>query len=571
FLAAFDPTDGNKAVAHIIDYDFGTNEWFHQAVYSTNAGQTWSVAAGLSRVNGFGSRIEPAYAPSQPSIVYASAAAGGGAIWKSTDGGQSYTLQTTSGASGSSWYANPLWVDPTDPNVLLTGGYHIHRSMDGGVTLTQISTGYIMTAQAHPDIHFFTQDPGFDGATNRRVYVCTDGGVWATDNVYTVSSSSGWYRRDSDYRTTQFYGAAGDGPGGLIIGGTQDNGTLRLTTGSDDAHLTFGGDGGFCAVDPTNSSICYGEYVHLQIHRSLNGGGTASYIFSGIGDAGSDANFIAPFILDPNNPNRMLAGGRSLWRSNNVTSLAPAPSWSAIRGPGSDRISAIAAAAGNSDVVWIGQNNGEVHRTLNGTAGSPSWSAVDNNGGTNPLPNRYVTRILIDPNDVNTVYVSFGGFSPDNLYRTTNGGAIWTDVTGSGATGLPDAPINGIARHPASANWLYVATEVGIFASGDGGATWTTTNAGPANVSVDEVVFMHNSNTLLAATHGRGIFTVVVPEPCTLPGDVNGDGVADGDDVDGFVRVKLGTALPGDNALCANYGTGTTAGDAAAFAADLLN
>ena len=540
FYVAFNPDDASHAIGQVIDWDWDLSQWFHRALYSTDGGISWNSAGGdLGYVEGFGSRIELAYVPGAPSIVYASCAADGGLIWRSTDGGQTYTLRTVTGSSGCSWYANPLWVDPTDPDHLLTGGYHVYRSTDGGVTLTQISNGYIMTDQVHPDIHFFAQDPGFDGATNRRLWVCTDGGVFVTDNVYTASTGSGWSRRDTDYRTTQFYGAAGDGPSGRIIGGTQDNGTLRVHSGSDQANMMFGGDGGFCAVDPTDPAYCYGEYVNLMIHRSTNGGQSASYIYEGITDAGSDANFIAPFILDPNDPNTMLAGGRSLWRTNNAKpggGQPPYPIWEAIRGPGLDRLSAIAVAPGNSDVIWVGQNNGEVFKTTSGTAADPIWQVVDDNDGTDPFPNRYITRILIDPDDAEVVYVSLGGFSPDNLYRTDDGGDTWTDITGVGVTGLPDAPINGIARHPDRAAWLYVGTEVGIFATTDGGSSWSTANDGPANTSVDELVFMHNSSILLAATHGRGLFTVDLQHAVF---DLNEDGAVDLDDF-GLLHACLG-------------------------------
>ena len=57
---------------------------------------------------------------------------------------------------------------------------------------------------------------------------------------------------------------------------------------------------------------------------------------------------------------------------------------------------------------------------------------------------------------------------------------------------------------------------------------------------------------------------------CAVSGDVNDDGVRDGLDIAGFVRVKLNAALPGDNPACANYGTGTVPGDTALFVADLL-
>ena len=154
-------------------------------------------------------------------------------------------------------------------------------------------------------------------------------------------------------------------------------------------------------------------------------------------------------------------------------------------------------------MIWVGHNNGDVYRTTNGTVASPTWTKVDTNSPS--LPNRYVTRIAIDKNDTSKVYVTFGGFSADNVWRTTNGGTTWADTTGSGATGLPDVPVRSLVIHPNNSNWLYVGTEIGIFASEDGGANWFVPQDGPANVSVDELFWMNT--TLVAATHGRGLFT----------------------------------------------------------------
>lgn len=52
---------------------------------------------------------------------------------------------------------------------------------------------------------------------------------------------------------------------------------------------------------------------------------------------------------------------------------------------------------------------------------------------------------------------------PPIIWKTTNGGGTWVDITGIGVTGLPDASIRGIARHPNAPSWLYVGTEVGLF------------------------------------------------------------------------------------------------------------
>jgi hypothetical protein len=147
---------------------------------------------------------------------------------------------------------------------------------------------------------------------------------------------------------------------------------------------------------------------------------------------------------------------------------------------------------------------------------APTWTVVDDNGATNPLPNRYVGRILIDRSNSATVYVCLGGFSGDNLWRTTNAGATFTDVTGAGVTGLPSAPVYGIAQHPSLGGHFYVATEVGVFATSDNCVTWSTSNDGPNDVSVDEVNFMNNSSVLLAATHGRGLWTSAIWEPSVV-------------------------------------------------------
>jgi len=542
FFAAFDPADSTKAVAHIIDYDFSRGDWFHRAIYSTSGGNFWTVSAGsLGAVYGFSSRIELAYCKSNPSIVYAVCGADG-KVHKSTDGGRSFAAVTTSGSAGTNWYCAPIWVDPTNPNVIVAGGGGVVRSTDGGVTLTSISAGYMNTVDPHTDIQFITADPGFNGTTNKRVYICTDGGVYRTDDIYTANSGTGWQRLDQTYRTTQFYGAAGDGVSGKIYGGTQDNGSLLLQRGTDVATLPFGGDGGFCAIDWANTNYLYGEYITLQIHRSRDGGASAGYITNGLADAGVAANFIAPFVLDPNQPSTMVAGGASLWRNTGLRASS-VPPWKKIRDAGSSYHSAIAVAKGDSKTIWVAQNDGKIYKTSDATSTVPSWTAIDDNSAVNPIPNRYPTRIMIDLDDKQRVYVALGGFTPDNLWRTTDGGLSWQDISGSGVTGLPSATIRGLCRHPSHAGWLYVGTEVGIFASKDDGLNWSTSNDGPASVSVDELVFMHGSDTLLAATHGRGIWTA---EARDCLADFNHDGFVTGDDFDAYNAAFTTGAIAAD-------------------------
>lgn len=508
YYVQFHPTDGNKAIATIIDYSGG---WFHAPLYSTDAGATWTQATGLGPIFDFSGRIELSYAPSNPSIVYAVAGTGGGVVYKSTNGGQSYTLQTTSGTTGTDWYRAPIWVDPTNPNVIVAGSYHVSRSTDGGQTISEISEGYIDTTDPHPDIHLIVNHPQFNGTTNKTVYICTDGGVYKTNDIYSANKGTGWSRLDFQYQTAQYYGASGHGPTGRIVGGTQDNGHHTFNTGNLYASVTYGGDGGFAAISPTDPQIGYGEYVYLTIHRSTNGGLSASDIYNGITDAWSQANFIAPFILDPNQSTRMLAGGANLWRSNNVT--VATPTWSKIANSVGSNISAIAVGQGNSSLIYYGTNDGRIYKSVNGTATTPNWAPIDNNGVLNPLPNRFVARIVIDPNNLGVVYATFGGWTSGNAYKSTNGGSTWTSIQGTGSSKLPDAPIRGFAVHPTNSNRLYAGTEVGLFTSADGGQTWGTSNFGPAQVAIYEVNFMSASQTLLVATHGRGVWTANATNP----------------------------------------------------------
>ena len=298
--------------------------------------------------------------------------------------------------------------------------------------------------------------------------------------------------------------------------GTQDNGTLRYTPAGGQLGwtTTFGGDGGFCASDPTNSSRSYGEYVRAQIFRSTNGGAGGSYIdgWNGsqwkqppyvISDAqNGTANFIAPFVMDPNLSTRILIGGRSLWRtSDSATANTPTtgPSWVSIKPPTflNSNISAIGIAPPDSNVVWVGHNNGEVWSTSNGLATTPTW--VQRDLGSPNLPNRMVTRITIDPANAQHIFATFGGFNTDNLWQTTDGGLTW-----AAATGMPAVPLRDVEMSPANPNWLYVGSELGLLISEDGGASWSVTNDGPGRASIDEMFW--SQGWLYLATHGRGMF-----------------------------------------------------------------
>jgi hypothetical protein len=240
------------------------------------------------------------------------------------------------------------------------------------------------------------------------------------------------------------------------------------------------------------------------------GNGSASYICTGITEAlpercGSTnvqaANFYAPMRMDPNTPARLYVGANSLWVTNDAKAATVA--WTAVKAPAptaagatTNYISAIAVSPLNSNVVWVGHNDGQIYRTTGALSGSPAWTRV-----TGGLPaNRLVSAFLLDPVDANRVYVGFAGYFTDNLWRSDDGGASWRSIS----AGLPPGTMYTITRHPSAREKLHVGTIWGSYGSDDGGNSWPVIHDGPFPTQVRQLFWLGN-DTLVAATFGAGM------------------------------------------------------------------
>ncbi|RZU11319.1 hypothetical protein EV645_6481 [Kribbella rubisoli] len=534
------PTDPDKAVAGSLR---GGTAWL-----TADGGQTWTEAEHDTPWEG---RVELAYATADPEVVYASVDIRNGEIWRSTDGGASFTARTSLNADGDpasylgdqGWYGNVIWAgDPEDSDLVVVGGVDLWRSTDGGDTVNEMSTWWSRES-AHADQHAIASHPNFDGQSNSTVLFGNDGGVYRAPDIRTVGDDpdlpkvNGWQNLNNDYGVTQFYSGAVNSEG-TIIGGAQDNGTLAFhpPNGADKWIEIFGGDGGFCAADPQDPDIFYGEYVFLNIHRNLDGATsddtTGDRYISGqfwdavnerwdfkpapftIADAKTQrAAFIAPFTLDPNDSDRMLAGGESLWRTNDVkapNTPTSGPKWTRIKppsaSPGSPRpfnaISAISIAPGDSDRVWVGYEDGQVWHSDDGTDPAPLWQRVDGVGAAPLVTGRFCTQIALPAGQPDVVLATFGGYVANNVWRSDDGGTTWRSI----GAGLPGAPVRAITVHPRRQDFLYLGTELGLFASDDGGTSWSATNEGPTSCSVEDLIW--SDETLICVTHGRGMFTI---------------------------------------------------------------
>lgn len=477
----FHPTDSSRALLGFLSSG--------AVAYTIDGGLTWRLSSGFNATG----RVEVAYARSTPSIVWASVEdVNQGSIYRSTDGGVTFSfIRTVGHLAFQGGYDNAIWVNPVDPNHVLAGGVTLSETQDGGNSWRTV--GFAM----HVDYHAIVGHPGFDNAANRTVFFGNDGGLFkATLDSIDLAAVS----LNNNLGVTQFYGGAGIAATGVIVGGTQDNGTLRHRPDQGTIWQQIaGGDGGYTEADPTSADTVFGELKFLRVFRAV--GNSVQFIYNGIADADRRANFLAPIVIDPNDPRRMLAGGASLWRTADV--LAVNPSWTAVKPSitsGGDYIGAVTIWPPDSNVIWVGYNFGRVFKTANGTAASPTWTEV-----TTP-ESVFVSRLLIDPFDRNVVYLASGSFGPQNVRKSVDGGVSWTDATGSGSTGLPNAPVYDLEMDPSDHNTLYAATEVGLFTTEDAGASWRLPHDGPANTRMDGLFWM--GSTLVVATHGRGMYAM---------------------------------------------------------------
>jgi hypothetical protein len=540
----FDPNNSSRAVAGAVRSSLNPPAaWF-----STDAGATWTPVTGLPLAG----RVELAYARSVTNKVYASVngaipVGNRNQIFVSTNGGQSFTL-ATSGTSPNflgvqtNW-TNALWVDPTNDQHLIVGGIDLYRSTNGGSTLTLIS-GLIpgVSYTTHVDNHAIVSAPNYDGTSVRTVFLGNDGGVYKAADIATATTSSGWANLNNGLAITQFYSVATNSATGSIVGGTQDNATLRTSGAATTWSGASNSDGGFVAHDPVNTNYYYYGTLGLRIVRNETDGAGFGPEITGywcdtsgcrcksgaLGALCQDwivnhANFNPPVVHDPSRADRLLVGADHLFVTTDPRAevsfespTASGPSWFEIKPSTGQYISAVAVSPASSDIIAVGHNDGAVYVTTNGTSASPTWTRVDANATS--LPDRMVTSITFSAASPNTLWVTFGGYNAQNIWESTDLGGGWWPISGLGATALPSAPVHDLKVLSANENSLYAATEIGLFSSGDGGATWMLPQDGPANVAVDQLAWL-GPDTLVAATHGRGMFRATVdlsPPGCTV-------------------------------------------------------
>ena len=476
---AFHPT--NDSIVYLYA-DVGANV-SDRIFISTDLGNTWVLSNIIPGNNG-NRRVELATSPQCADCVWFASNNG---VWISTDRGLNFSFRSNSPESCGGFAVNDL-----DSSNMVYGYVDLDNSTNGGNTfirrtrwslgntngnVSSNSTSYATsTNYIHADVRDLEAVNGnFYAATDGFLCKSTDGGV-----SWTVVSEGTGIRENyklgvsqsNHYRT---------------IAGSQDNGTSILTEQGWVEH--YGADGMESLIHPLNQNWMMGSVQFGNRRLTKNGGFTSS----GASPAGStQAYWEAPLAYDPNNHMTIYDFRNEVWKSDDFTA-----SYTQLANPGTIN--------GNIQHAEIAQNNSDIIVVASGSAiekstdGGVSFSSIKSN-----LPNASIRDIAFDPNNDDVIIVVYARYQTDNskVWMTTNGGGSWTNITHN----LGSMPVLSVVIDHTDTSNIYLGAEIGVYTMPMGSANWSLYNTGLPNMSVKELEVMYGTNTLRAATWGRGLW-----------------------------------------------------------------
>lgn len=467
---------------------------------STDDGATWGPGVAVGAATG---RSAFATTPASSMDVYVVKDIGTDPVFRSTDGGVSFTNVQTDGkrllnsncsgggTGGQGWYDICIAVDPTNANTVMVGGVSIWKSLDGGQNFSIAGCWSSMGTNVHADHHWMAWSPHFP----TRLVVCNDGGLYRTDNLgvsYTYMSSgvavSQMYRMAHSTTRPDY-----------VLAGLQDNGMIfaHLPTWT----ISVGGDGLECAVDPVNDNYQYGSYVYGVIRRSQTAGASWSTIAAdGLNGITEQGAWLTPYALNPANPNIMIAGYTNIFRTTNVRAFPP--TWTNVLSLSGSNFRDITFMDANT--AYASRANGNFYRSLDAGV---TWTAM-----TNP-PGGAAKDITGDPDNPQNIWVASG----NDVYRSNDGGATWTLWD----TGLPNVSCLTVA-YDKLANAVYCGMWTGVYYRHATGGSWTAFNTNLPNTQAMHLQIYYDNvhcvgnHKLRLGTYGRGMWESDLYAPPTM-------------------------------------------------------
>ncbi len=503
---------------------------------STDAGKTWDQMTGGLPERAYG-RCGISVSRKDPNVVYAVvqtdktkaltntgqvAKEGGpaddGGVFRSADKGK--TWEVLNQLVPRAFYYGQIRTDPTDLMRVYVLGTGFHLSTDGGKNFhTAAAVG------AHSDMHALWVNP----KDANHLILGTDGGLYVSKN-----QGKNWAMKRG-LVISQFYGVAVDTRTPYrVYGGLQDNGSWSgpVATPFPDGITPadwkrFGGADGFqVAVDRDDPDTLYYEIqfgglnrVNLKAgkgdtHKKIRPGPVSDRPMPGQPPQAAGPNrfnWNAPFFLSPHDTKVIYFGSQYVWRSSNRgdTWTKMSPDLSRVKGGAVNgrTILSLAESPVKGLMLWAGTDDGNiwVSKVMRGT-----WTEVGKNIEDIPAE-RAISKIECDHTDKDTAYVAIDRHRNNDMspyiVKTTDAGQSWELIS----KGLPPGAVVGVVRQSSkNPKLLFAGTELGLYATPDGGQTWHHLNKTglPANVRIDDLVIHPRERELVIGTHGRGIWVM---------------------------------------------------------------
>ena len=434
----------------------------------------------------------------------------GNELYRTDDAGR--TWQRTSDvnvAGGKAPYSfNQIRINPHDDQTVIVNSDSMYISRNAGKTW---DTGFFRAVFG--DFRSMWWDPD----DRERIILGSDGGV-------SVSVDGG---RTADYFPNMGIGEAYalgvdmDDPYN-VYAGFQDHDSWKGPSNSPTGRITLEhwvtvgpGDGMYNVVDPTDSRWVYNTRELNQLGRMDQRTGVRTNIAP---TRPPDRprlryNWIAPIALSPEDPRTVYAGAQVLVRSRDRgdtwEEISPDLTTNDSTKTGLNvpycTITTISESPVRAGIIWVGTDDGKVQLTQDqGKQWTDVTPALVRAGAR---ADRWVSRVFASPFDPATAFVAKNGFRNDDfasyLYRTTDYGRTWTSIAGD----LPASPINVVVQDRRNRQLLIVGSDIGVFASIDGGGRWFRLKANLPDVAVHDLMIHPRENDLVIATYGRALWT----------------------------------------------------------------
>ncbi len=445
-------------------------------------------------------------------------------IYKSIDGGVTWAAtggQPTAGwASKQAWYALAVDIDPSDPtNSCIVGGLDTWKTTNGGTSWTKISSWVGTSGQyVHADNHkVLWYDNG-----NKLLFGCDGGLHFSSDKGVTIRD------RNVGLRIKQFYSCAiHPNTTNYFLAGAQDNGGHQFSNpGLSSTVEVTGGDGCGVVIDQLTPANQFSNYVFNVFNRSTNSGAA----WSGVGfykGTNLAASYFGSFInpLDYDNTNKIIyAGGDGgeffRWTTATTTPAgdyfvggtpafpAGASIVSSITNFAGAQVSAVTVAPTTANRVYFGTNGGKVVYIDGANVVASGAAGINISTG---LPGGTVSCINFGTTESNMI-TSFSNYGVASVWVSSDGGTNWTSLDNNGVN-LPDMPVRWCMFYPGDNTKAILGTETGVWETTliNGTTTVWTANTTFPTVRTDMLKYRSADGTLIAATHGRGLWSTHLP------------------------------------------------------------